>query len=234
MDYYFISNILVLMKIYHSLSEALQASRRKSKEVFAIISFNGQAYFVFRSNPKPEIATIMQAHNKMAIGNDLLHLNPKNIDHERKERLYKLMIETGVSKLFPKQSRHAEENLIQGFSTTLNDFKAMFPNQKINKIDIFLSHSPCSKQGDRKYSAQCIVNNFFLPAGCDQKLTVFFKNKNYMRTDRNLFGINPKVRVHYNHIFDASIIYENDGFIKKAVPDLKDVLSQYLDNGSRI
>ncbi|MCL9685764.1 hypothetical protein [Legionella maioricensis] len=218
------------MKIYPNLSEALRAFPRKSKEVFAIISFNGQAYFVFRSNPDAEVATIIQAHNKMVIGNELLKLAPENVDRPRKERLYKLMIEGGASKEFPEKSRHAEENLIRGFPTILNDFKKMFPNQKINKIDIFLTHSPCSKKGSKKYSSQCTVHNFFLPEGCDKKLTVFFKNKNYINGS-DLFSSNPGVRVHYNHKFDPSVSNEGNEFIKEADPELKSVLSKYLDNG---
>lgn len=211
------------MKIYHSLSEASQAFKRKSKQVFAIVSFNGQAYFVFRSNPDAQAATMMQAQNKMAIGNELLGQDPKNIDPQRKKQLYKFLVDAGVPQRFPEQSRHAEENLIRAFPAALNAFKAAYPGQKISKIDVFLTHSPCSEQGNRKYSAPCKLNNFFLPAGCDKKLAVFFKNKNYTSVDINLFSKNPTVRVRYNHIFDISLCNDNE-FVKKADPILKNVL----------
>ncbi|KTC77077.1 hypothetical protein [Legionella brunensis] len=220
------------MKLYHSLSEATGAFQRKSKEVFVIISFNGQAYFVFRSNPDAAVATIIQAHAKIAIGNELSKQDTKNIDPYRKHQLFKFMIDAKVPQLFPQHAQHAEENLIRGFPSILNKFKETYPNQKISKIDIFLTHSPCSEEGGKKHSSQNSVNGFFLPPGCDKKLTVFFKKGNYKSADVQLFNRNTKVKVYYNHKFDSATDYSADEFIKEADPILKDVLSTRLDSNS--
>ncbi|WED43252.1 hypothetical protein [Legionella cardiaca] len=217
------------MKLYRSLSEATTAFKRKSKEVFAIISFNGQAYFVFRSNPDAEIATIMQVHAKMVIGNEIRHQDTKYIDNHNKFQLFKFMVEANVPELFPKHSQHAEENLIRGFPEAVSKFKATFPNQKIIKIDIFLTHSPCSESGDKKCSTQVSVNGFFLPAGCDKKLIAFFKKENYKSADIQLFTNDTKVKVQYNHVFDSSTTYDDSEFIKEADPILKGLLSSQLD-----
>ncbi|WP_347251375.1 hypothetical protein [Legionella sp.] len=217
------------MKLYHSLSEAIAAFQRKSREVLAIISFNGQAYFVFRSNPNAQISTIMQAHAKMAIGNELRHCDTKKVDVVRKQKLYNFMMNSGVSQQFPQNAQHAEENLIRNFPNILKKFKAEFPNQKINTIEIFLTHSPCSSKGKKKYSAQCHINNFFLPPGCDKKLAAFFKKENYKSIDKQLFDKKVRLRIHYNHQFDPSIEYNNH-FIREADPILKTVLCDGLDS----
>ncbi|ARG98313.1 hypothetical protein [Legionella micdadei] len=217
------------MKLYHYLSEAIAAFQRKPKEVFAIISLNSKAYFVFRSNPDANTSTIMQAHAKMVIGNELKNSDLNDVDDVRKQKLYHFMINGGVPQQFPRHSQHAEENLIRNFPNILKKFKAEFPNQKINTVEIFLTHSPCSSNGQKRYSAQCYTNNFFLPPGCDKKLSAFFKKENYKYFDQQLFNRKVKVRIHYNHQFDPSIGYDNH-FIKEADPILKKVLCSGFDN----
>ena len=213
------------MKMFHSLSEAAGAFKRQSREVLAILSLNGQAYFVFFSNPSANAATIIAARAKIVLGNELCH-NESDFfsDTERVKKLYSLMLDAKVPELFPEHSQHAEENLIRNFLLAISLFKTAYPNQKISKIDIFLTQSPCSDVGGKKFSAQCEIHGFFLPAGCDKKLTLFFMKNNYKQYDKNLFKPGAKVAVHYNHKFDQSC-YENNTFIKEADPTVKELLS---------
>ncbi|KTD18910.1 hypothetical protein [Legionella jordanis] len=219
------------MKLYRTLSEAVGAIRRKPKEVIAIISFNGQAYFVFRSNPSPEVATIIQAQMKILIANELLGITRADYGNDSKEQLYEFMLQAKIPELFP-ESRHAEENLILGFSGILEQFKTEFPEQKIRKIDIFLSHSPCSEQGVKRCSGSLYLNDFFLPSGCDQKLIAFFKKGNYVDLDRSLFLENSNVQVRYHRQFDSAVENHVENFIIQAEPELKDVFDHHWKNAS--
>lgn len=208
------------MRAYHSLSEAMRTTfYRKPREVIVIVSFNGQAYFVQRSTPTPEIEILKQAQIRISIGKELANRFGQITTQEatRKSQLLKFMNDAGIPQLFNKASRHAEENLILRFPEMLKEFEAMHPNQKIKTIDVFLTHSPCSEEGERDHSSQCSLNGFFAPAGCDKKLDAFFK-KNYMSTDKSLFNDTPKIRVRYYHKFNSSISYPNDGFIKEVDP----------------
>ncbi|KTD07724.1 hypothetical protein [Legionella jamestowniensis] len=218
------------MKIYKTLSQAASAFKRRPREVFAILSLNGNAYFVFRSNPSAEMATKIQAFNKMKVHNELVGEGDKGgIDQGRIERLFKFMVSAGVPSLFPERGQHAEENLIRNFSRSVEKYKAAFPRQKIQTIDVFLSHSPCQEKGVHNASSQCTINGFFLPIGCDQKLTTFFKSKHYQSVDKNSFSDKTKVRVRYNFTFDASVNNEND-LVSEADPELKFALNKYMEN----
>ncbi len=216
------------MKIYLHLSDALKAFQRKKKEVFAILSFNGQGYFVIRSNPTANIATIMLAQAKIAIGNELLERDMEEIDNVKKFKLYNFMLAAGVALEFPQESQHAEENLIKAFPQMVKEFKEIFPKQKIHTINIFLTHAPCSSKGERKFSQECYINNNFFPNGCDKKLTVFFKKKFYKSSDSAVFSEPVKVKIRYDYEFNNTISCNEGDFIKEADPVLKNVLNKAL------
>ncbi|KTD46943.1 hypothetical protein Lrub_1865 [Legionella rubrilucens] len=214
------------MKLYRSLSEIMAFLQRKPKEVIAIISLNGQAYFVFRSNPHPEIATLKQAQAKIAISNELQVSAPKHGNKEKKQRLYQFMLADNVPAVFP-ESNHAEENLIRRFPDVLSQFKSTFPGQKIINITIFLSHSPCCAEGEKKHSDARPINGFFFPAGCNKKLSVFFEKGNYKALDASLF-VNTKFKVQYLYRFNHTV-EEQEPFIRQADPLLHSVLAQKME-----
>lgn len=215
------------MKMYSSFFELAKSCKRKPNEVFAILSLNGRAYFLFRSNPTPEGALRIHTRHKVRLGNEITGIHDIDSENERWEKLYSIMYETGMTQQFPETSFHAEEHLIQGFPEALKTFKEQFPHEKIRTIDIFLTQSPCSKDGVKRFSGAYHLNNFFLPAGCNMKLSVFFKNKHYKEVDRELFKENTSVRVRYNHKFDPSVNNENGDFLKEADLLLKDHLEVF-------
>ncbi|MDX1838351.1 hypothetical protein DIZ81_10870 [Legionella taurinensis] len=211
------------MKLYRSLSETMAVLQRKPNEVIAIISLNGQAYFVFRSNPSPQIATLKQAKAKIGISNELSGPTSKHEDEEKTQRLYRFMLADNVPSVFP-ESNHAEENLIRGFPDVLTQFKATFPEQKIINITIFLSHSPCAAEGEKKHSEARSINGFFLPPGCNKKLSAFFDKGNYKAIDEPLF-VNTKFKVQYLYRFNHTV-EEQAPFIQQADPLLHSVLAK--------
>ncbi|KTC99191.1 hypothetical protein [Legionella erythra] len=213
------------MKLYRSLSEAIAFLQRKPKEVIAIISLNGQAYFVFRSNPSPDVATMKQAQAKLAISRELSGQVLDADEDKKKTTLYQLLVNDGIPHLYP-ESNHAEENLIRGFPELLNQFKSTFPGQKILNITIFLTLSPCSEKGEKKHSDARQINGFFLPAGCDSKLSVFFDKGNYQALDSGLFH-KTKIKVQYLQRFNHRL-EDSEPFIEQADPLLHSVLSQKL------
>ncbi|QRN03019.1 hypothetical protein GH742_03595 [Legionella sp. MW5194] len=214
------------MKLYRSLSETMAVLQRKPKEVIAIISLNGQAYFVFRSNPSPEVATIKQARAKVALSSALSGQISKEKEREKTQRLYQFMLANNETAVFP-ESNHAEENLIRGFPDVLSQFKTAFPEQKIINITVFLSHAPCAEEGEKKHSDACRINGFFLPAGCNKKLSVFFEKGHYKALDAPLF-VNTKFKVQYLYRFNHTV-QEQAPFIQQADPLLHSVLAQKME-----
>lgn len=214
------------MKLYRSLSEAMAVLQRRPREVIAILSLNGQAYFIFRSNPSPDIATLKQAQAKLAISHELTGQESGRNDGGKKETLYQLMLNNGVPQLYPA-SNHAEENLIRGFPDLLAKFKSTFPGQKIINMTLFLTLSPCSENGKKKHSAECRINGFFLPAGCDKKLSVFFHKGHYKTLDAGLF-LKTKIKVQYLRRFNEDL-NDQESFIEQADPLLHSILSQKLE-----
>lgn len=210
------------MKLYISLSDAVNSLPRENKEVIAILSFNGAAYFAFRSTVAPAIAGMKYVNNKMFIGYELKNKKVMEAkDIQRAKKLYGFMADSGLFTL-NNQSKHAEENLIQSFSTALTQFKSYFPGNKISKIDIFLTHSPCSTLGSKKHSNQCQVKDYFLSEGCEAKLLEFFKDGLFMKYNSSIFHY-PKIKVYYNEKFDPLLRYD-ETFIKEGDLALKTIL----------
>lgn len=211
------------MEHYSCLSELLENVNRNHRQVLAILSLNGQSYFVFNSNPDKLIPI---ARKKVFISNQLLGIKPSF--HENNQLIFKLadlMSSPEMTSMFPR-GNHAEESLIKEFPEAIKLFKENHPNQKVKTIDIILTHSPCSQTGSKIPSRSSAGNNFFLPVGCKEKLDFYFKTKKmYKNVDKKLFEENTKVRISYHTKFDENLSLDDSFFIKEIDPSCKNLLT---------
>ena len=200
------------MKMYLTLSEAMKAIyARESRQVIGIVSINGDGYFVKRSTISPIETLAINAVRKQCLTKDLQGLFGQAKSGFCKERFNKLTEIMGVNVRMPAtQKLHAEENIILSFNEMVRLYSEKNPNKKIKTIDVFLSHAPCTQHivdGGRKYSGPKKLNGVAMPAGCFNKLDLFFKNQ-YRASQAEFFADKPKVRVKYSMIFAKESTFE--------------------------
>lgn len=219
------------MKLYHSLSEAIKAIyARMERQVIGIVSFNGQAYFVERSNVSPEKSVYMAATKKLSIGNELAKkfgtVKTTNGDKVMM-KLQKFMHDNHVTENFTAQAFHAEENIMRNFNAMVQAFRQEYPDRKIATIDIVLSHSPCVADGSLKahrHSSAKNIAGLDMPAGCFKKIELFFKRQ-YKAENAGSFEKDPKIRVKYLELYEDEKNYENSALVKPADSLFKEEVS---------
>lgn len=217
------------MKLYTKLSDALQAIFLKpARQVIAIVSFNGESYFVKRSSTNTEQTIALYASLKILIGFEINHINKQATVRDQTifDRLKNYLRADRIEYLESK-SLHAEENVMAHFSEMVAKFTEMYPQKKIKTIDIILSHSPCSSKANgagHSHSDAKVIANLNMPAGCYEKLNLFFK-KQYRAQHSEAFIANPKIRIRYGVLFEESSAYKESAAVKPAEETLKYALA---------
>lgn len=217
------------MKLYTKLSDAIQAIFLKPpRQVIAIVSFNGESYFVKRSTTNTEQTIASYASLKILIGFEINKINRQATlrDETKFERL-KNYLREDKKEYLESQSLHAEENVMAHFPEMIVKFTEMYPQKKIKTIDIILSHSPCSSHASgngHSHSDAKVIANLNMPAGCYEKLNLFFKQQ-YKVEHGKAFVDNPKIRIRYGVLFEESSTYKANSIIKPAEEVLKNTLA---------
>lgn len=223
------------MKFYPTLSDALKAIyRRPNKQVISILNINSKAYVVFRSSLSKEEFLKKAITNKFLIADKInknrfinYQCDPGTPREKRKKVLARLESYINMHEaehfLDNMLSLHSEENLILNFPKIIELYAQHYPAEKINFMEIYLSHSPCSEHSKRKKFSQAREIDHLDQNGCEKKLEVFFK-ENYKYNHFSLFANKPRIKVKYFQLFDPAYHYSNDLF-QEMDPILKNTLA---------
>ncbi|MCL9783247.1 hypothetical protein M9194_17600 [Vibrio sp. S4M6] len=198
------------MQVFNTLIEAAQyvSKRRDRRQIWCIASLEGAQYYGLVSQPNLGGYSYNHATKMLAVNNELLNRQSSHNEiRERANRLAGYLHAEAIRRNVIQRDRHAEEVFIENWDDCVRSF-IQLRHRKPKKVDLFLSHTPCT-HGDNSPSPARILGSNFYPLSCTNKLKLFASK-------------NPtiKLRVYYLNKFGV-----NEALNEQALKDF------YLNNG---
>ena len=162
------------MPVFNTMREAAQyvSRRRDRRQIWCIASLEGAQYYGLLSQPNLGGYTYNQATKMLAVNDQILNRNSlHNEARTRATRLGKLLHNEAQNRNVVQHDRHAEEIFLEQWDDCVNGFRQL-RGRAPKKVDLFLSHTPCTLEDDSP-SPERLIGNRMYPESCTNKLQSF-------------------------------------------------------------